>query len=330
MDRLNKILSLSFLPASAITGKPVLHFAHANGMPSRVYQPLFDVLAEYFTIEYIEKLGATPGYPVDQHWQSLTQQVLDSIMASCQKHKVPNVVACGHSLGALCSLQALYQEPHLFSQAVLLDPPWIYGTTSFLWHMGKQLDKLPLMKHHFVDKMSPSGISKHRRDVWDNRQQARDSFAKKTFFANFDPRCFEGYIQHGLTEVTDNKKNKHQYKSRKNNNAPTEQKYDNNPNNNHNKTETTPVTLTIPKANEVAVFRTNPSLYWLTPNTPPHAPATLIVGRQSIFLKRKFPQQIKARLRIPFRTHMGGHMFPLEHPESVANMVLSCIVEQAN
>lgn len=325
MDTLNQILSFSFLPASAITGKPVLHFAHANGMPSRVYQPMFDVLAEHFTIEYIEKLGATAGYPVDQHWQSLTQQVLDSVTASCQKHKVPSVVACGHSLGALCSLQAIYQAPHLFSQAVLLDPPWIYGTTSFLWHMGKQLDKFPFMQHHFVDKMSPAGISKYRRDVWDNRQQARDSFAKKTFFSNFDARCFEGYIQHGLTEVvnTKRKKNKRKNTKRKNNHAGNEHTQLN-----HNN-ETVPVTLTIPKANEVAVFRTNPSWYWLTPNKPPHAPVMLIIGKQSIFLKRKFPQQVKARLNIPFRTHMGGHMFPLEYPESVAIMMLSCIAEQA-
>ena len=99
------------LPISKITQKPVLHFAHANGMPSAVYQPFFEHLSEFFTIEYIARLGDTPGYPVDNHWRSLTQQVIDSVKNACDKHGVTQVVAVGHSLGAMCTLQALYRAP---------------------------------------------------------------------------------------------------------------------------------------------------------------------------------------------------------------------------
>ena len=76
------------------------------------------------------------------------------------------------------------------------------------------------------------------------------------------------------------------------------------------------------------MFRTNPSMYWLTPNEGPKPPAQLIIGEESIFLKRKFPQQVKARLGIDFQTHAGGHMFPLEHPESVSALVLDIIEQQ--
>ena len=69
--------SFASLPLSQKTQKPVLHFAHANGMPSAVYEPFFEVLSQYFTIEYIELLGDTPDYPVDNHWRSLTQQIID-------------------------------------------------------------------------------------------------------------------------------------------------------------------------------------------------------------------------------------------------------------
>jgi carboxypeptidase C (cathepsin A) len=54
----------------------------------------------------------------------------------------------------------------------------------------------------------------------------------------------------------------------------------------------------------------------------------LIIGQDSIFLKRRFPQQIKSRLNIPYETHAGGHMFPLEYPESVSQQVLSLIEQQ--
>lgn len=291
-DKIN-LPTFTALPVSTITNKPVLHFAHANGMPSAVYQPFFEKLAEFFTIEYIAMLGATPDYPVDDHWRSLTQQIIDSVKNTCEKHGVTQVVAVGHSLGAMCILQALYRAPQYFAQAVLMDPPWIYGKVSLLWHLAKTADRLPMMNNRLMDKLSPAGVSKHRRDVWESRADAYDKMRHKGFFKNFDERSFQGYIEHGLHERADGK-----------------------------------VTLAIPKASEVAVFRTNPSWYWLAPNHGPKPPVTLIIGQDSIFLKRRFPQQIKSRLNIPYETHAGGHMFPLEYPESVSQQVLSLIEQQ--
>ncbi len=292
MSEMN-LQSFASLPVSKKTFKPVLHFAHANGMPSAVYAPFFAGLAEFFTIEYIPMLGADPKYPVDDHWRSLTKQVIDSVKKTCQEHGVAQVVAVGHSLGAMCTLQALYREPSYFNQAVLMDPPWIYGKTSFIWHLAKTADRLPLMNNRLMDKVSPAGVSKHRRDVWDSRQDAYDTLRHKGFFKGFDERSFQGYIEHGLHERADGK-----------------------------------VTLAIPKDSEVAVFRTNPSLYWLTPNQAPKPPVTLIIGKESLFLKRQFPQQVKARLDIDYETHKGGHMFPLEYPDSVSALVLQVIEHQ--
>lgn len=292
MSQIN-LQTFASLPLSKKTNKPVIHFAHANGMPSAVYEPFFNGLAEFFTIEYIPMLGGDPDYPVDNHWRSLTQQVIDSVKNTCQKHGVPNVVAVGHSLGAMCTLQALYRAPKYFSQAVLMDPPWIYGKISFLWHLAKTADRLPMMNNRLMDKLSPAGISKRRRDVWDNREDAYETLRHKGFFKTFDERSFQGYINHGLHDRADGK-----------------------------------VTLAIPKSSEVAVFRTNPSWYWLTPNSAPKPPAILIIGEDSIFLQRQLPQKIKARLAIDYTTHKGGHMFPLEHPESVSELVLSLISQQ--
>ncbi|WP_201567464.1 alpha/beta fold hydrolase [Psychrobacter sp. JCM 18900] len=291
-DEIN-LQSFAKLPVSKITNKPVLHFAHANGMPSAVYEPFFKGLSKFFTIEYIAMLGDTPDYPVDDHWRSLTQQIIDSVNSACEKHGVAQVVGVGHSLGAMCTLQATYRQPELFAQAVLMDPPWIYGKVSLLWHLAKTADRLPLMNNRLMDKLSPAGVSKHRRDVWDSRDEAYEKMRHKGFFKNFDERSFQGYIDHGLHERADGK-----------------------------------VTLAIPKASEVAVFRTNPSWYWLSPNRGPKVPVTLIIGQDSIFLKRRFPQQIKSRLGIPYETHEGGHMFPLEYPESVSKLVLGLIKQQ--
>ncbi len=283
--------ALKGLPLSRLTGKPVVHFAHANGIPSQVYTPIFAILEAYFTVEYIAVLGFDAAgherYPVDNHWKALTQQVLDSVQQAYDKHQVP-IIGLGHSLGALCTLQAIYRQPQLFAQAVLMDPPMIYGTHNFLWHAAKMLSL------KMVDKISPAGISQHRRDEWDSREQATALLRDKSLFKAFDSRTFAAYIEHGLRDTSDGK-----------------------------------VTLTMPKKNEVAVFRTNPSLFWLRPNRPPKKAVTLLIGEDSQFQQRRFPQKILKRLSIPYKLHPGGHMFPLEHPDSVAKLIIDTVMQQA-
>ena len=89
------------ITAIEVTGqKPLIHFAHANGIPSRSYQYLFDLLSDEFDIVYIPALGIDPRYPVDNHWQKLTQQVIDSIQAHLSARGQTKVIGLGHSLGA--------------------------------------------------------------------------------------------------------------------------------------------------------------------------------------------------------------------------------------
>jgi pimeloyl-ACP methyl ester carboxylesterase len=75
---------------------------------------------------------------------------------------------------------------------------------------------------------------------------------------------------------------------------------------------------------EVQIFRTNPSLWWL-PQAQPKLPVQLIVADKGPFLAHKFPQQIRKKFGIPFTIVEGGHMFPLEQPEQVATLVKQLI-----
>ena len=62
------------------------------------------------------------------------------------------------------------RAPKHFNQAALMDPPLIYGRSSFV-HVAKTLDKVPMM-NTAMDKMSPSGISKTSPRCWDSRDDA--------------------------------------------------------------------------------------------------------------------------------------------------------------
>lgn len=150
--------------------KPLIHFAHANGVPSKVYQKLFDLLSDEYDVIYVPLLGPDKRYPIDNHWYSLTQQVIDSIVRQSQGRKV---IGLGHSLGSVLTFQAALQRPELFEQILMIDPPMIMGKEALALHIAK------ILKLKMVDAMSPAGLSKRRRDHWESREQAAELLRPK-------------------------------------------------------------------------------------------------------------------------------------------------------
>ena len=113
--------------------------------------------------------------------------------------------------------------------------------------------------------MSPAGVSKRRRDHWQSREQAAELLRPKGFYQHFEADWFQAYIDHALKD------------------DPLRGG----------------VELTIPKMDEVNIFRTNPSLWWL-PQVKPQVPVHLVVAEKGPFLARKVPQQVQKKFDIPF------------------------------
>lgn len=254
--------------------KPLIHFAHANGIPAQTYEKLFAALSDEYDILYVPLLGTSLNYPVTDQWTLLVQQVIDSIEIQAKGRKV---IALGHSLGSLLNFMAANLRPDLIQQVIMLDPPLIMGKSVLFLHIAKYLPSL------VIDKFTPAGLSKRRRDHWQNREHATELLRNRGFFKTFDQQCFDAYIQYGLQE------------------DPIRGG----------------VTLTIPKSVEVEIFRKMPSLWWL-PSQPPTVPVDLIIGQDSPFFKNKFPQMAQKKWGIPFHIVDGGHMFPLENPVATA------------
>ena len=263
--------------------KPLIHFAHANGVPSKVYQKLFDLLSDQYDVIYVPLLGPDKNYPIDNHWKSLTQQVIDSIVRQAQGRKV---IGLGHSLGSVLTFQAALQRPDLFEQVIMMDPPLIMGKASFALHFAK------ILKLKMVDTMSPAALSLRRRDHWESREQAAELLRPKGFYKDFDPDCFQAYIDYALTE--DRVRGG--------------------------------VELTIAKMDEVHIFRTNPSLWWL-PQCKPQVPMHLMIAEKGPFIGPGFPQIVKKKFGIPYQIVEGSHMFPLERPEETVALIKTLIQE---
>lgn len=269
-----------------MTMRPLIHFAHANGVPSPVYRRLFEQLESDFDVVVIEDIGTHADYPVTDQWRQLVDQLIASVEhqnGSAQGQK-RQVIGLGHSLGGLLTFMAAYRRPDLFSQVIAMEPPLINGPDALAIHLSKRFAP------GWLDKTTPAGLSLKRRDHWASREEAAELLGSRGFLAEFERGCFEDYIQHALVEAPQGG-----------------------------------VTLRIPKMTEVTIFRSLPSWFWLKPRKAPKVPVTLIAGKDSLFLKRRYPQRLQKKLGIPYQVFEGGHMFPLEKPADTAILLRELI-----
>lgn len=168
--------------------RPVLHFAHANGLVSACYTKFLNELARTYEVRVVPALGTNPAFPVDNNWKSLTEQVRDSVESQAS----PPVIGIGHSLGAMTTYMAGYRYPHLFRAMVLMEPPIFMGAVAPMIAMAKMFG--------LADRVTPAGQSLGRRDQWPDRQAAYDSLRQKRLFRDFDEECFRDYMRYGLSD----------------------------------------------------------------------------------------------------------------------------------
>ena len=85
------------------------------------------------------------------------------------------------------------------------------------------------------------------------------------------------------------------------------------------------VTLTIPKRVEAEILELYSAWWWRTPRKAPDVPVHLITARHSPFLFARFTARHAKTYGIEFSVVEGGHMFPLENPETTATHVQQLI-----
>jgi len=177
----------SFDPARP--GK-VIVFAHANGFPAGVYEPLFARWREAgWRVEAPPRFGHDHRYPVTSNWPRLRDQLTDFIVA----RDLQGAKLIGHSLGGLLGLLAASRRPDLVSGLVMLDSPVVAGWRAHSVHMAKRL--------RLIERIGPGAVSRRRRHEWPTREAVHAHFAAKAVFAGWDPRMLAAYVQHGFDEA---------------------------------------------------------------------------------------------------------------------------------
>lgn len=137
-----------------------------------------------------------------------------------------------------------------------------------------------------VDDVTPAGKSKHRRSTWPSREQAIADLSRKKLFAGVDPQCLHDYVH-----------------------AVTEQREDG-------------FHLRYRVENEVGIFRTTPSNPWRYLRKL-RVPGVVITGDRTDVSRPDAVRRLHRRHDMRHLVTPGGHLFPLQHPEQAARLVLA-------
>ncbi len=257
--------------------KTLINFVHANGFPAGSYQTLFDYFPEKYHVISHEKYGHDEQYPVENNWQPLVDELINFVKQQLYIHKQEQVINVGHSFGGVIAFIAACQQPELFKGLIMLDPPVVTGGTALAMKFIK--------KTRLIDKFSPAGKAKVRRTHWPLGTDIAKLFSSRQLFKNFDKRCLENYVAHGIVERNEQ------------------------------------LELVFSAQVEADIFRTlteNLSSY----KNQLKVPASLIYADQTDVCPHNFFKKfVKLNKNIQLVTTSGGHMFPLEQPEKTSELI---------
>lgn len=169
--------------------KPIIHFAHANGFPAKTYGKLFSLLKDDFQINYLERHAHNPKFPVTDGWERLRDELRDEL----EKRYTEKIIGIGHSIGGILHFLVACEKPELYQAIILLDAPIISRLSS---------GALRLLKiFNLIDRITPSQMTRFRRNLWQSKQEVYEHFKQKEKFAAFDADVLRDYAEHGTIET---------------------------------------------------------------------------------------------------------------------------------
>ncbi|EIK94890.1 alpha/beta hydrolase [Pseudomonas sp. M47T1] len=250
-----------------------IFFAHANGFPSGTYGKLFAHLAPDFHVTHLPLHAHDPRFPVSDNWPALIAELVHHL-----EQQAEPVWGVGHSFGGLLHLYAALKRPELYRGVVMLDSPALTRTDQWMIRAAKRFG--------FIDRLTPAGRTLGRREVFADRDAARSYFSRKALFRDFDPDCFEAYLEHGLCADAQG------------------------------------VRLRFNAATEIGIYRSVPHVRPASTRRL-QVPLALVHGEHSRVVLPHHARNVRSLRHGETHRVPGGHMFPLEQPTATADLLKS-------
>jgi pimeloyl-ACP methyl ester carboxylesterase len=169
---------------------PTLHIAIANGFVPETYIPLLRPFFDDYRVVSLppRALWGDPN-PPEVTPQSDWNHLADDILAGMEQYKIPQVVAIGHSFGAIASMKALMQQPERFKALIMLDPTILTPQICTMLESARQNN----MAHHHPLAQG----AMRRRQHFASAEEAYERFRAKKLFADWSDETVRHYAEAG-------------------------------------------------------------------------------------------------------------------------------------
>ena len=167
-----------------------IHFAHANGYPPLCYSPLFSLLSKnYHIISMFQRPLWRDSDPKGLNdWRPLALDLL----AFLNQQNFTSIIAIGHSMGGIASLEAAILDQDRFKALVLIDPVLFTPLQIYLRRL--------IWSQDLVYRIHPLIKSAHfRKRFFSDLESTFRGFRRKSVFRYMDDDCLKAYIK-GITE----------------------------------------------------------------------------------------------------------------------------------
>jgi len=172
----------------------LLHLAPANSFPLETYRPLVEPLFDRFRVVAVppRALWPDPG-PVPAEpgsWEVLGRDLAAAVV----HHGLRDVLAVGHSFGAVTSLVAAVRRPERFSGVVMLDPTML---------LPVQIDRVigpdasGVMQHLFAVR------ARDRRSEFETELEAFEYWRPRSLFRDWSDEALWRYVRSALRPAAD-------------------------------------------------------------------------------------------------------------------------------
>ena len=174
------------------SGKPVLHWAHANGFNAQTYGPLLAPLAEDFDVyaadargHGLSTLAADPvQYP---GWTQYRDDLISVVEHLCDKAG-GKIWLGGHSMGGCASVMAASIRPDLVAGLVLADPVIVPRSARVLARM--------MFRNQGGFALAVNAAK--RRADWPDAETVKKAYTGRGAFRTWQDGFLEAYVDGGV------------------------------------------------------------------------------------------------------------------------------------
>jgi len=146
-------------------------------------------LTAYF---HVEGMCLRPLWPGSNPEEMESWHVIsDDLQRFFAQQGYKEVIGIGHSLGAVATMMAAWQNPDLFRALVLIEPVFL----------PPQILNMIAVQPEAAENMPLLSLTRRRRTHWPDRQDAFDHFRPKPVFQRWSDEVLWDYVNHALHET---------------------------------------------------------------------------------------------------------------------------------